>query len=93
MHEDAPPHCGCCVRFHGCLVVDMVMSWGYCDVKVKSQPLSPEQLQHIKDETEAGNYEIIYALEKEGVLFMPSFEIATECPKYWDYQWGDVPAN
>lgn len=93
MHEDAPPHCACCVRFHSCLVVDMVINWGYCDVKVKSQPPSPEQIQHIKDETMSGNYATIYALEKDGALFLPSFEIAMECPKYWDYQWGTNPTN
>jgi hypothetical protein len=69
----------------------MVMDWGRCDIRVKSPPLSPEQIQRLKDETQAGNSETLYALEKEGALFMPSFEIAMECPKYWDYDWGPNP--
>ena len=88
MHEDAPPHCETCARYHPCLVVDMVMSYGYCDAKVKDRAPSPEQIQHVKDELQSGNYEILRTLEEEGVLFMPSFEIAMECPNYWDYQWG-----
>lgn len=91
MHEELPPHCDCCGRFTSCLVVDMVMSWGYCPVKLKDKPLSNQQVQDIKNEIQSGNYEILYALEKDGFLFMPSFEIANECPHYWGATWGPNP--
>jgi hypothetical protein len=83
MH-DVLPHCNWCSHFHSCLVVDMVIEWGYCDVKLKDKHLSPEQLQNIKDEIQSGNYEMVYALEKDGILFIPTFDIAISCPEYFD---------
>jgi hypothetical protein len=84
MHEDAPPHCSWCGHFCSCLVVDMVIEWGYCDIKVKDKTLSHQQVQNIKDEIQSGNYEILYALEKDGILFMPTFDIAVNCTEYRD---------
>ncbi|MBN1368132.1 MAG: hypothetical protein JW967_09440 [Dehalococcoidales bacterium] len=91
MHENLPPHCESCGRFTSCLVVDMVMRRGYCNVKVKGKPLSKQQVRDIQNKIQSGNYEVLFDLEKDGVLFMPSFEIAKDCPHFWGATWRPNP--
>ena len=62
----------------------MVIEWGYCDVKVKDRPLSIQKVKNIKDEIQSGDYEMLYTLEKNGVLFMPTSDIAANCIEYCD---------
>ena len=78
MHDLASPHCSYCQHFVHGLQTDLVVEWGYCVLK---QATPKEDLERIKEKTEAGDYRELLSRAEELWLFMPTI---TRCDLFLD---------
>lgn len=82
MHEGYVPHCGSCEHFILSFRADMVIEWGYCEVRTQGQAAAfRTEIEKIRREVEAGSYGTLLARAGELGLFIPT---VTSCTDFKD---------